>query len=62
MSEYEVMLDRRKAVVRTLVDDVALGFIALSNEDRYTVQKRLSDHFDNLAHSDALRWRLEPRP
>lgn len=57
LSEHEQMLERRRAAVRTLVDDVVRGFIALDDAGRRDVARRLDDHFSKL-HPAGPRWRL----
>jgi hypothetical protein len=59
VSEYAKMMQRRReAAVRTLVDDVVYGFIALSDDDRVLVAERLKDHFRPDGHSLASIWEV----
>lgn len=43
---------------RTLVDQVIYGFLAMDLEERKQTADRLNVHFAELAHSDAIRWKL----
>lgn len=55
---YNEAMAKRRAAVRSLVDDVFHGFLALDLAGRREVAARLAEHFSKT-HPDATRFSLQ---